>query len=213
MSIPGNRGDELALHLLDIMSQIHYCVITKIYYSHLDAFSPSAVHIALVYLGNSIFRDTMTLAKKCPPPPCINLCEPLPGDLTPRESHLRNREQRRRLNTQEGGDQLDAQESPDPQDAQEKHKSPPHQTPPRPKKKSKKKVKVVHSKGYKIRQPKKGQFLRNALCVVNLLIHNWSLICTLSLCTSIDSCAALGNVAKHLVTWKLLKSTCLDMVR
>ena len=29
MSIPGNWGDELALHLLAIMSQIHYCVITK----------------------------------------------------------------------------------------------------------------------------------------------------------------------------------------
>ena len=101
---------------------------------------------------------------------------------------------------QEGGDQSDAQESPDPQDAQEKHKSPP-----RPKKKSKKKVKVVHSKEYKIRWPKKCWFLRNALCVVNLLIHSWSLICTLSRCTNIDSCAALGNVAKHLVAWKLKK--------
>ena len=29
MSIPGNRGDELALHLLAVISQIHYCVITK----------------------------------------------------------------------------------------------------------------------------------------------------------------------------------------
>ena len=97
MSIPGNWGDELALHLLAIMSQIHYCVITKtkIYYSHLDAFhSPSAVHIALVYLGNSIFLDTMTLTRKCPPPPYINLCEPLPGDLTPQEACLKSREQR-----------------------------------------------------------------------------------------------------------------------
>ena len=86
MPIPGNQGDELALHLLAIISQIHYCVITKtkIYYSHPDAFhSPSAVHIALVYLGNSIFWDTMTLARKCPLPPYINLCEPLAGDLTP----------------------------------------------------------------------------------------------------------------------------------
>ena len=65
MSTPGNWGDELAVYLLAIMSQ-HYCVITKtkIYYSHPNAFhSPSAVHIALVYLGNSIFWDTMTLAK------------------------------------------------------------------------------------------------------------------------------------------------------
>ena len=142
----------------------------------------------------------MTLPKKCPLPPYINFCEPLPGDLTPREAHLKSREQKQQLNAQEGGDQLesDTQESPDLQDAQEQHKSPPH-----PKKKSKEKVRVVHSKEYKIRQPKKGQFLRNALCVVNLLIHSWSLICTLSQCTNIDSCVALGNVAKHLVVWKL----------
>ena len=66
MSTPSNRGDELAVHLLAIMSQIHYCKITKtnINYSHPNAFSSlSAVHIALVYLGNSIFRDTMTLTK------------------------------------------------------------------------------------------------------------------------------------------------------
>ena len=84
-------------HTATIMSQIHYCVITKteIYYNHPDAFhSPSAVHIALVYLGNSIFWDTMTLARKCPAPPYINLCEPLPGDLTPREACVKSREQR-----------------------------------------------------------------------------------------------------------------------
>ena len=95
----------------------------------------------------------MTLAKKYPPPPYINLCESLPGNFTPWEARLKSRKQRRRLNAQEGGDQSDAQESPDPQDIQEKHKSPPH-----PKKKSKKKVKVVHSKEYKIRQPKKASF-------------------------------------------------------
>ena len=61
---------------------------------------------------------------------------------------------------QEGGDQSDTQESPDPQDTQEKHKSPPC-----PKKKSKKKVKVVHSKEYKIRQPKKRPvFKKFSLC-------------------------------------------------
>ena len=74
MSTPGNWGDELAIHLLAIMSQIHYCIVAKsdIYYSHLNAFpSPSAVYIALVYLGNSIFLNTTTLAKKCPPPPIL----------------------------------------------------------------------------------------------------------------------------------------------
>ena len=85
MSIPGNQGDELALHLLAVMSQIHYCVITKtkIYYSHLSFNSPSDVNIALVYLGNSIFRDTTTLAKKSRPPPYINVHETFPGDFTP----------------------------------------------------------------------------------------------------------------------------------
>ena len=97
MSTPGNQGYELAAHLLAIMSQMHCCIITKtkIYYSYPNAFhSPSAVHIALVYLGNSIFWDTTTLSKKCPPPPYINLHEPLPGDLTPQEVHLKSREQR-----------------------------------------------------------------------------------------------------------------------
>ena len=29
MSTPGNQGDELAIHLLSIMSQIHYCITMK----------------------------------------------------------------------------------------------------------------------------------------------------------------------------------------
>ena len=57
MSIPGNWGDELALHLFVVMSEKHYCVITKtkIYYSHPSFNSPSDVNIVLFYLGNSIF--------------------------------------------------------------------------------------------------------------------------------------------------------------
>ena len=86
--------------------------------------------------------------------------EPLPSDLTPQEARLKSREQRQRLNAQEGGDQSDAQESPDPQDTQEKHKSPLH-----PKKKSKKKVEVVHSKEYKIRWPKKKASFQEMLFV------------------------------------------------
>ena len=67
MEQPGHWGDELALHLLAVMNQIHYCIVTKtkVFYSHPTAFSsPSAMHITLVYLGNSIFRDTTTLSKK-----------------------------------------------------------------------------------------------------------------------------------------------------
>ena len=78
---PGHQGDELALHLLAVMNKIHYCIITKtkVCSRHPTAFpSPSTVHITLVYLGNSIFRDTTTLAKKCPPPPHIDFSQPLP---------------------------------------------------------------------------------------------------------------------------------------
>ena len=42
---PGNRGDELSVHLLAMMQGIHYCIITKnnIYYSMPNAMpSPSA---------------------------------------------------------------------------------------------------------------------------------------------------------------------------
>ena len=67
MSTPSHRGDELTIHILAIMHQKHYCIVMKsnIYYSHPNTFpSLSAVHTELVYLGNSIFQDTMTLTKK-----------------------------------------------------------------------------------------------------------------------------------------------------
>ena len=96
MEQPGHQGDELALHLLAVMNQIHYCIImkTQLFYNHLTFSSPSDVHIKLVYLGNSIFRDTTTLAKKCPPPPHIDFNQPLPQDTTPREAHHKNWEQK-----------------------------------------------------------------------------------------------------------------------
>ena len=80
MEQPSHQGDELALHLLALMNQIHYCIITKtqVFYSHPSFFSPSNIHMKLVYLGNSIFRDTTTLAKKCLPPPHIDFNQPLP---------------------------------------------------------------------------------------------------------------------------------------
>ena len=115
------------------------------------------------------------------------------------EACLKSREQKRGLNTQEstaGGDQLesDTQESSDSVDAQAKHKSPPH-----PKKKSKKNIRKCVPRNTKSGGLKKGELLRNGLCVVNLLIHSWSLICTLSRSTNINPCTAVGNVAKHLV--------------
>ena len=66
---PGNRGDELSVHILAMMQGIHYCIITKnnVYYSMPNTMpSPSAVHITLVHLGNKVFRDTM-VSKKGPP--------------------------------------------------------------------------------------------------------------------------------------------------
>ena len=98
MEQPGHQGHELALHLLAVMNQIHYCIITKtkVCYSHPTAFpSPSAVHITLVYLGNSIFRDTMTLSKKCSQPPHIDFNQPLPQDTTPRAAHYNNWEEQK----------------------------------------------------------------------------------------------------------------------
>ena len=95
--------------------------------------------------------------------------ETFPGDFTPftpRELHLRNREKRwhqDQPDAQECPDPQDARECPDPQDTQEKHKSPPHQTPPHQKRQNKKKVKVVHSKEYKIRQPKKRPVVKKCL--------------------------------------------------
>ena len=44
--------------------------------------------------GNSIFRDTTTLTKKCPPPPHIDFNQPLPQDTTSREAHHKNWEQK-----------------------------------------------------------------------------------------------------------------------
>ena len=123
---------------------------------------------------------------------------------------LKSREQKWQLNAQEGGDQLesDAQESPDLQDAQEKHKSPPH-----PKKKSKEKVRVVCSKEYKIRRPKKRPiFKKCSLCSesfnlqleLNLhtkLVHKYRFMCSSRQC---------GKTFGSLET---LKKQILDMVR
>ena len=98
MEQPSHQGDELALHLLALMNKIHYCIVTKtkVYYSHLTAFpSPSAVHITLVYLGNSIFRDTTTLSKKFPPPPHTDFNQQLPQDTTPRVACHKNHEQQK----------------------------------------------------------------------------------------------------------------------
>ena len=47
MEQPGHQGDELALYLLAVMNQIHYCIImkTQVSNSHPTFSSPSDVHI------------------------------------------------------------------------------------------------------------------------------------------------------------------------
>ena len=155
-------------------------------------------------MGNNIFRDTTTLAKICPPPPYINVRETFPGDFTPftpQESHLRNREKRRCQ------DQSDIQECPDPQDTQEKHKSPPRQTPPHQKRKNKKKFKVVHSKEYKIRRPKKRPVVKKcSLCSesfdsqleLNLhteSVHKYKFLCSSRQCGK--TFGSLESLKKH----------------
>ena len=91
ISTLGNHGDELDLHLLAVMHQICYCMITKskVFYSH-----PIAFPTTLVYLGNSVFRDMMTLSKKSPPPPHIGFNQPLPS--TPLQEDLAIRTERSR---------------------------------------------------------------------------------------------------------------------
>ena len=138
------------------------------------------------------------------------MCETFPGDFTPftsQELHLRNRDKRWHQ------DQLDAQEWPDPQDAQEKHKSPPCQTSPHQKRKNKKKVKIVHSKEYKIRQPTKRPVVKKCLLCsessdsqLELNLHTKSVHKYRFLCSSRQCGKTFGSLES-------LKNTGLDMVR
>ena len=117
------------------------------------------MHITLVYLGNSIFRDTTTLAKKCPPPPHIDFNQPLPQDNTPREACHKNWEEQKRQQKRSQSESEYAKESHD-----ESKKGKEGTSPPSPKK-CKRKVRVVKSKEYNIQRPKKGHVIRKcSLC-------------------------------------------------
>ena len=121
------------------MNQIHYCITTKtkVFYSHQKAFSsPSAVHITLVYLGNSIFKDTTTLAKKCPPPPHIDFNQPLPQDTTPRAACHNNWEEQRQQQQESQSQSEYVQESDQEMEeyTQKSQPSPPRKKGPRCKK-------------------------------------------------------------------------------
>ena len=140
------------------MQGIHYCIITKtqIHYSHPTAFpSPSTVHLTLVYLGNKFFWDMTTKAIKSPPPPHIQFNEPLPGNMTSRAAHLKNRNEQKEKNsdsesTQESESKKDSgsnTESGSSEYDQEFQEQESH--------KRKCKVTVIKTKEYKIPRHKK----------------------------------------------------------
>ena len=142
------------------MNQIHYCIITKtqVFYTHPTFSSSSDIHIKLVYLGNSIFRDTTTLTKKCPTPPHIDFNQPLPQDTTPREAHHKNWEQKQQQQESQFESEY-AQESKSESEKEKEDTSPPHP------KKSKRKLRVVKNKEYKIWRPKKKTFIEEMFLV------------------------------------------------
>ena len=182
MEQPSHLGDELALHLLAVMNQIHYCIITKtqVFYSHPTFYSPSDIHIKVVYLGNSIFRDTTTLAKKCPPPPHIDFNQPLPQDTTPREACHKNWEQKQQQqeSLSESEYAKESQESKSESEKEKEGTSPPHP------KKSKRKLRVQNL------ETKKRHVLRNcSLCSESFTsqkqlndhvaaVHNYKFLCS-----------------------------------
>ena len=63
--VPGNKGDELAVHLLACMANLKVVVMTKtrIWSTVMDC-DPFSADIVLVYLGKSTFRDTTPTPSK-----------------------------------------------------------------------------------------------------------------------------------------------------
>ena len=56
---PGNKGDELAIHILACMTNLKVVVVTKTgFWSTVMDCDPLSADVVLVYLGKSTFRDT-----------------------------------------------------------------------------------------------------------------------------------------------------------
>ena len=68
--VPGNKGNELALHLLACMMNFKVIIIMKTgYWSTVVDCDILSADIVLVYLGKSMFRDTVPISTTPPPPP------------------------------------------------------------------------------------------------------------------------------------------------
>ena len=58
----GNKGDELAVHILACMTNLKVVVVTKTrFWSTVMDCDPLSADVVLVYLGKSTFRDTVPI--------------------------------------------------------------------------------------------------------------------------------------------------------
>ena len=68
--VPGNKGDELAVHLLACMANLKVVVMTKTkFWSTVMNCDPFSADIVLVYLSKSTFKDTTPIPSKPTPIP------------------------------------------------------------------------------------------------------------------------------------------------
>ena len=66
----GNKGDELAVHILACMTNLKVVVVTKTgFWSTVMDWDPLSADVILVYLGKSTFRDTVPIPTKTLPIP------------------------------------------------------------------------------------------------------------------------------------------------
>ena len=81
--VPGNKGDELSVHLLACMTNLKVVVVTKTRFwltvMDCDVFSADVV---LVYLGKSSLRDIIPIPSKPTPIPVNNEVESFLGGDT-----------------------------------------------------------------------------------------------------------------------------------
>ena len=67
--VPGNKGDELAVHLLACMTNLKVVLMTKTGFWSIVMDCDPFSDVVLVYLGKSTFRDTTTIPILTNPPP------------------------------------------------------------------------------------------------------------------------------------------------
>ena len=70
IKVSDHKGKELSVHLLACMTNFKVIVMTKIgYWSSVDDCDALSADIVLVYLGKSMFRDTLPIPTKTNPIP------------------------------------------------------------------------------------------------------------------------------------------------